>query len=447
MGKAKPKSHHFAFDRVFGPASSQAGVFEEISQLVQSALDGYNICIFAYGQTGSGKTFTMEGGAEAEERGMIPRAVQQIFATAAELETKGWTYTFAASFLEIYQESIRDLLADPSASEQKLEVKKVKGSADVEVPGLTVQAVTSEEEINAVLERAAAVRATARTEMNERSSRSHSVFQLRITGTNAASGDTCAATLNLIDLAGSERVASSKAEGERLQEAKAINKSLSSLGNVIMALGNGVSCVVCWVVLALKNAKGEMKNRRWGKAETRKRARCEVTCILRGKRVAMVNSLSETDFILDPGRTCAVPGQQAYIPLAEPSRRQQQEVWHWIWGQWHIATLYRMEDTRVVVYGIRALRSHINLRYLCRVFRQPHVHQRFTTGGVGAGEHQLSSLCNQGSNGTGTQHLLLADSTYRLRLFGLSSSVSPRLHFPQVNQCQIGTARRVSKTQ
>ena len=240
-GKSKAKDHHFAFDRVFGPASSQEGVFEEISQLVQSALDGYNICIFAYGQTGSGKTFTMEGGEEPEARGMIPRAVQQIFATAAEMEGKGWQYTFEASFLEIYQETIRDLLApDAAQAEQKLEVKMVKGSPDVEVPGLTIEKVATEAEVHSVLQRAVATRATAKTEMNERSSRSHSVFQLRITGANATSGDSCAATLNLIDLAGSERVASSKAEGARLDEAKAINKSLSSLGNVIMALGNGV---------------------------------------------------------------------------------------------------------------------------------------------------------------------------------------------------------------
>jgi len=89
QGEAASKDHEFSFDRVFAPGTTQEAVFSEVSQLVQSALDGYNICIFAYGQTGSGKTHTMEG--TVDDRGVIPRAVQQIFATAAILETKGWT--------------------------------------------------------------------------------------------------------------------------------------------------------------------------------------------------------------------------------------------------------------------------------------------------------------------------------------------------------------------
>ena len=82
--------------RVFGPNSSQGDVFEEISQLVQSALDGYNVCVFAYGQTGSGKTFTMEGGLDIEsdesECGMIPRTIRQIFEVQEKLKEKNWQY-------------------------------------------------------------------------------------------------------------------------------------------------------------------------------------------------------------------------------------------------------------------------------------------------------------------------------------------------------------------
>ncbi len=100
--KGRPtKSHQFSFDQIFAANSTQQEVFQEISQLVQSALDGYNVCIFAYGQTGSGKTYTMEGGKGDEEKGMIPRAVQQIFDSIADSNQKGWNYSVAASFIEV----------------------------------------------------------------------------------------------------------------------------------------------------------------------------------------------------------------------------------------------------------------------------------------------------------------------------------------------------------
>ncbi|KAJ3089684.1 hypothetical protein HK102_005762 [Quaeritorhiza haematococci] len=121
-GSSKPiqKNYPFAFDKVFQPSSTQAEVFEEISQLVQSALDGYHVCIFAYGQTGSGKTFTMEGPNNPDDMsmGMIPRAVLQIFETAQSLKDKGWEYTMEAQFLEIYNESIRDLLGNDDGTKK-----------------------------------------------------------------------------------------------------------------------------------------------------------------------------------------------------------------------------------------------------------------------------------------------------------------------------------------
>ena len=106
--------YDFEFDKVFGPSASQAAVFGELSQLIQSALDGYNVCVFAYGQTGSGKTFTMEGGEDEEEEeqaGMIPRTIRRIFEAKEQLKEKSWAYRLHASFLEIYNEDIRDLLA------------------------------------------------------------------------------------------------------------------------------------------------------------------------------------------------------------------------------------------------------------------------------------------------------------------------------------------------
>lgn len=237
-GAATQKTFPFAFDKVFGPGATQDVVFEEISQLVQSALDGYRVCIFAYGQTGSGKTFTMEGGARDNpgQAGMIPRAVQQIFETAEALREKGWSFTFEASYLEIYNETIRDLLGNGSEDGGKYEIRHANGRTVV--TDLQVMPVRTPEEVMGLLGKAAHNRAVAETQCNERSSRSHSVFTLRLVGENSITTEKVDGLLNLIDLAGSERLSQSGSTGDRLKETQAINKSLSSLGDVIYALAN-----------------------------------------------------------------------------------------------------------------------------------------------------------------------------------------------------------------
>jgi kinesin family protein C1 len=103
----RPESHGFTFDKVFNPSTSQENVFDEVSEFVQSALDGYNVCLFSYGQTGSGKTHTMQGSGEGPMRGIIPRAIQQVGMYKLQLEEKGWEYTMEVSFIEIYNETIR----------------------------------------------------------------------------------------------------------------------------------------------------------------------------------------------------------------------------------------------------------------------------------------------------------------------------------------------------
>merc|ERR1712165_296611 len=113
----------FSFDRVFPPSAGQEAVFTEVSEFVQSALDGYNVCLFSYGQTGSGKTHTMQGSGNGQMRGIIPRAIEQVGAYKAQLENDGWQYSMQVSFLEIYNETIRDLLRDEHDSEIKHEVK------------------------------------------------------------------------------------------------------------------------------------------------------------------------------------------------------------------------------------------------------------------------------------------------------------------------------------
>ncbi|KAG0324377.1 kinesin-like nuclear fusion protein [Podila horticola] len=234
------KSYPFTFDRVFQPSSTQQDVFDEISQLVQSALDGYNVCIFAYGQTGSGKTHTMEGplNATQESMGMIPRSVLQIYETAKQLESKGWKYTMEGQYVEIYNESINDLLGNYAVDQNKKhEIRHAPGGKTT-ITDITTVVLTSPEKVAALLRKAAHNRSVGSTQMNERSSRSHCVFTLRLTGTNSVTEETSEGVLNLIDLAGSERLSQSGATGDRLRETQAINKSLSCLGDVIYAIAN-----------------------------------------------------------------------------------------------------------------------------------------------------------------------------------------------------------------
>lgn len=235
LGNISRKTHAFTFDRVFGPESQNQEVFEEISQLVQSALDGYNVCIFCYGQTGSGKTHTM-----SSADGMIPRATHQIYDTATNLKEKGWTYTMEGSFVEVYNEEIHDLLGNSKDHDKKKhEIRHDEQRKQTVVTGLNTVTLDSPNTVESILKQAAANRSVAATKSNERSSRSHSVFILKLVGRNSTTGETSEGTLNLVDLAGSERLKQSGAEGDRMKETQNINKSLSCLGDVIGALGQG----------------------------------------------------------------------------------------------------------------------------------------------------------------------------------------------------------------
>ncbi|KAF2086401.1 carboxy-terminal kinesin 2 [Saccharata proteae CBS 121410] len=235
MGTVTRSANAFSFDRVFGPSSQNAEVFEEISQLVQSALDGYNVCIFCYGQTGSGKTHTM-----SSLDGMIPRAVNQIYTTAKELGEKGWTYSMQGSFVEVYNENLNDLLGEAGEFDKKKhEIRHDLNKKQTHITDITTVDLDSPDRVIRILEKASTNRSVAATMANSRSSRSHSVFILKLKGENHITGERSEGTLNLVDLAGSERLSHSGATGERLKETQNINRSLSCLGDVIGALGQG----------------------------------------------------------------------------------------------------------------------------------------------------------------------------------------------------------------
>uniref|UniRef100_A0A3P9L0E1 Kinesin-like protein n=1 Tax=Oryzias latipes TaxID=8090 RepID=A0A3P9L0E1_ORYLA len=228
----KGKTMTFELDKIFPPQATQEEVFQEVQSLVTSCIDGFNICIFAYGQTGSGKTYTMEG--VEGDPGINQRALRLLFDEVTE-KAPDWDYRITVSLVEIYNETLRDLLRENPTD--KLDIKmNPDGSGQLYVPGLTERTVQSPEDINRVFELGHANRATACTNLNEHSSRSHALLIITVSGFNGATGTRTQGRLNLVDLAGSERIGKSGAEGSRLREAQCINKSLSALGDVISAL-------------------------------------------------------------------------------------------------------------------------------------------------------------------------------------------------------------------
>lgn len=200
----------FSFDKVFGGSATQASVYGEVSELVQSALDGYNVCLFSYGQTGAGKTHTMQGSQTPEGRGIIPRAVAQLLAAVKKLQAQGWEYSLEASYVEIYNEAIRDLLSPGSSQAPAAGLAIQHLSSGTALLGAERVLVTSVEEAEALVSRAGRARAVEATAMNATSSRSHSIFMLYCTGANSEAGVRLSGALNLVDLAGSERLNRSK---------------------------------------------------------------------------------------------------------------------------------------------------------------------------------------------------------------------------------------------
>ncbi|KAJ8529429.1 hypothetical protein K7X08_036264 [Anisodus acutangulus] len=228
----------FEFDKVFPQESIQENVFAEVEPIIRSALDGHNVCILAYGQTGTGKTYTMEG--TTESPGIIPRVLQELFHLSS-LDSL-ISFTFSISMLEVYLGSIRDLLA-PRPSSRKYTASRCnlniqtdsKGS--VEIDGLTEVEISNFTKAKWWYHKGRRVRSTSWTNVNETSSRSHCLTRINIYRYgDALGGKGEASKLWMVDLGGSERLLKTGATGQTLDEGRAINLSLSALGDVIAAL-------------------------------------------------------------------------------------------------------------------------------------------------------------------------------------------------------------------
>jgi len=223
----------FEYDRVFKRETVQEQIFEDTAPLIVSALDGYNVCIFAYGQTGSGKTFTMEG--PPENPGVNFRALSELFNNIDQRKAQNFDYSLEATILEIYNDEVHDLL-DPAPDQKKMDVRQ--GPEGVFVPDLIHKDVNNADDIIKLMTMAKSNRTVCATKMNQESSRSHLILTIKMKGMNNTTNEKIKATLNLIDLAGSERVSKSDVSGQALKEAQNINKSLSYLGDVIAARAN-----------------------------------------------------------------------------------------------------------------------------------------------------------------------------------------------------------------
>nr|XP_049692425.1 kinesin-like protein KIF21A isoform X2 [Helicoverpa armigera] len=269
-GVALGSERAFTFDYAFEPSSCQQIVYDTcVRKLVEAALDGYNATVLAYGQTGSGKTYTMgsgwegEGDGDEDRRGIIPRAIRDLFAGAEaradEARAQGQLppeFSVQAQFIELYNEDIVDLL-DPAKDPFAKGALRITedGCGGVRIVGASMRAVRGAREALGALRAGALARTTAATNMNSSSSRSHAVFTLLLRQRRLAPDqdttvdreadseapeqyETLTAKFHFVDLAGSERLKRTGATGERAKEGISINCGLLALGNVISALGD-----------------------------------------------------------------------------------------------------------------------------------------------------------------------------------------------------------------
>jgi len=228
------KGKTFVFDRVFDIDSTQEEVYKySADPLVEQVLKGFNVTMFAYGQTGSGKTYTMEG--VPESQGIIPRMVEHVFDAIMGEEMDMYQYFVRVSYVEIYNEKIRDLL-EPANQDLRVREHRDKG---VYIEDASMPYVGDPEEVLQLMAQGHLNRAVTATGMNDTSSRSHAVFMLALEQKNVETDAKKKSKLMLVDLAGSEKVRKTGVVGKAMKEAQNINRSLSCLGMVISCLTTG----------------------------------------------------------------------------------------------------------------------------------------------------------------------------------------------------------------
>ncbi|ELU12712.1 hypothetical protein CAPTEDRAFT_83397, partial [Capitella teleta] len=230
-------------DRVFGPDTSTDEVYRCVAQpIVKSAMNGFHGTVFAYGQTASGKTFTMMG--NEDHPGLIPRAIQEIFDTIENTPER--EFLIRASYVEIYNENVMDLLGPKDSVKKNLDVREDK-DGNVFVNNLTEKICNQPEALLSHLKMGESNRHFAATNMNERSSRSHCIFKViiesKLRSVELDASAINVSHLNLVDLAGSEKAKHTGAVGQRLVEGASINKSLSTLGQVILQLSENAKFI------------------------------------------------------------------------------------------------------------------------------------------------------------------------------------------------------------
>ncbi|XP_049573321.1 kinesin-like protein KIF18A [Syngnathus scovelli] len=234
INKRPNKDLKFVFDQVFGENSTQDEIFENAMKgVLDGIMNGFNCTVFAYGATGAGKTHTMLG--TPDEPGVMYRTMEDLFKRMDDAKEEK-EFSVAVSYLEVYNEQIRDLLANAGP----LAVREDSGKGVV-VQGLTLHQPKSAESILQALDFGNRNRTQHPTDMNATSSRSHAVFQIYLRQQDKAASlnpNVCVAKMSLIDLAGSERASAANTKGQRLREGANINRSLLALGNVINALAN-----------------------------------------------------------------------------------------------------------------------------------------------------------------------------------------------------------------